>query len=494
MPVRVQTRKISHTSFSRQDEVTQSGARILIVDDERDIRELLFRILDREGYIPSVAHDGPTALEMIELGVPDLVISDVRMPNMDGMELLRRAKELDPDLPVIIITAWGAIDGAVEAMRIGAFDYLAKPLDLGLLSEKIRLALKGRRRSIEKRPPIPVDRRGSINALHEMMGPSEAVTRIIDDVRLVCLSNFSVLIQGETGTGKELVARAIHAASRRSGASLIPVDCGAIPETLFESELFGHEKGAFTGAIASKPGKFEMAHVGTLFLDEIGNLPLSSQIKLLRAIQERSFYRVGGTHPVKVDVRLIAASNQDLRAGSRSGKFSRDLFYRLSEFTISIPPLRERQQDILHIANRVFAETNKELGKRVRGFSSEGARMLRQYSWPGNVRQLRSVVRRAVLLAKDEVGTAHLVFDGDPIPEPPAEPDWQDSARKGLSLKEIVRQTTEEVEKRMITEALRKTGGNKAKAARMLKIDYSTMHAKIRQYGIKVDPENDTTN
>ena len=333
--------------------MTQSGARILIVDDDRDIRELLFRLLERKGYVPSVAHDGPVALEMIELGVPDLVISDVRMPDMDGMELLRRAKKIDPDLPVIIMTAWGAIDGAVEAIRIGAFDYLAKPLDMGLLSEKIRLALKGKRRSVEKRPSIPADRNDTISTLHEMMGPSEAVTRIMDDLRLVSLSSFSVLIQGETGTGKELVASAIHTSSQRSGAALIPVDCGAIPENLFESELFGHEKGAFTGAITGRPGKFEMAHGGTLFLDEIGNLPLSCQIKLLRAIQERSFFRVGGTHPVKVDVRLIAASNQDLGSASRKGMFSRDLFYRLCEFTVSIPPLREREQDILHIASRV---------------------------------------------------------------------------------------------------------------------------------------------
>ena len=472
--------------------MTQSSARILIVDDERDIRELLFRILEKEGYVPSVAHDGPTALEMIELGVPDLVISDVRMPDMDGMDLLRRVKEIDPDLPVIIITGWGAIDSAVEAMRKGAFDYLPKPLDMRLLSERIRLALKGRRRSVEKRPPIPVDRDNIINTLHEMMGPSAAVTRIIDDVRLVCLSSFSVLIQGETGTGKELVAHAIHEASRRSDAPLIPVDCGAIPETLFESELFGHEKGAFTGAISGRPGKFEMAHSGTLFLDEIGNLPLSSQIKLLRAIQERSFYRVGGTHPVKVDVRLIAASNQNLRSDAGAGKFSRDLFYRLSEFTISIPPLRDREQDILHIASRLVADTNKELGKHVRGFSAEAARMLKAHPWPGNVRQLRSVVRRAVLIGKDEVGTAQLVFDGDMTAEARAEPDQRDSTRKGHSLKEIVKQTTEEVEKRVITDVLRKTGGNKAKAARLLRIDYTTILAKIKLYDIRVDPEKET--
>ncbi len=470
----------------------QSSARILIVDDERDIRELLFRILEREGYLPSVAHDGPTALEMIELGVPDLVISDVRMPDMDGMKLLRRVKELDPDLPVIIITGWGAIDGAVEAMKSGAFDYLSKPLDLVLLSERIRLALKGRRRSDERRLPIPIDRSDVIAKLHEMMGPSAAVTRIIDDVKLVCLSSFSVLIQGETGTGKELLARAIHEASRRSAAPLIPVDCGAIPETLFESELFGHEKGAFTGAISGKPGKFEMAHRGTLFLDEIGNLPLSSQIKILRAIQERSFYRVGGTHPVEVDVRLIAASNQDLRSAARSGAFSRDLFYRLSEFTISIPPLREREQDILHLANRLVEVTNKELGKNVQGFSVEAARMLKKHPWPGNVRQLRSVVRRAVLIGKEEVGKAQLAFDGEIIPEVPGDSDRQDSAHKGLSLKEIVKQTTEEVEKRVIKDILRKTGGNKAKAARLLKIDYTTILAKIKLYGIRVDPEMET--
>jgi transcriptional regulator with GAF, ATPase, and Fis domain len=288
------------------------------------------------------------------------------------------------------------------------------------------------------------------------------------------------------------VARCIHEASRRTEESLIPVDCGAIPETLFESELFGHEKGAFTGAVAGKPGKFEMAHGGTLLLDEIGNLPLGSQTKLLRVIQERSFYRVGGTHPVKVDVRLMAASNRDLRTDSRSGKFSLDLFYRLSEFTIFIPPLRERKQDILHIADRLRGDTNKELGKNVRGFSAEAARAIRENPWPGNVRQLRSVVRRAVLLAEDTIEPTHLVFDETPISEATGRADHRDSAWKGLSLKEIVRQTTTEVEKTVITEALRKTGGNKAKAARILKIDYSTMHAKIKLYQIRVDPEKET--
>ncbi|MEW6349334.1 MAG: sigma-54 dependent transcriptional regulator [Thermodesulfobacteriota bacterium] len=468
-----------------------AGPRVLIVDDERDICELLFRVLEKEGFVPSLAHDAETALEMIRLGIPELVISDVKMPEMDGIELLRRAKKLDPDLPVLMITAWGAIDGAVEAMKIGAFDYLAKPLDMKLLTEKVRLALKGKRKPADKRPPVPTDRNESIRALHEMMGPSDAVKRIVEDVRLVCLSNFSVLILGETGTGKELVARGIHAASRRAEASLVPIDCGAIPESLFESELFGHEKGAFTGAIASKPGKFEIAHRGTLFLDEIGNLPLGSQIKLLRAIQERSFYRVGGTHPVQVDVRLIAASNQDLRSPAVSGKFSRDLFYRVSEFAISIPPLRERARDIMHIAERVRADANKELGKQVRGFSGEAARALRENPWPGNVRQLRSVVRRAVLLAKDEVGPTHLVFDEDPIPEIDVPPDRRESAWKGLSLKEIVRQTTMDVEKNVITDVLRKTGGNKAKAARLLKIDYTTILAKIKLYDIRVDPETD---
>jgi two-component system nitrogen regulation response regulator GlnG len=312
----------------------------------------------------------------------------------------------------------------------------------------------------------------------------------VSEVALVACSSFSVIIQGETGTGKELVAATIHRASPWASGPMIPVDCGAIPESLFESELFGHEKGAFTGAVAASQGKFELAQGGTLFLDEIGNMPLHCQIKLLRAIQERSFYRVGGRRPVTVNLRLIVASNQDLNGAVGSGSFSRDLFYRLSEFTIQIPPIRERKEDILHLARRFLQATNLELAKKVKGFSQSAIDTMSDYAWPGNVRQLRSAVRRAVLQAEEWIEPDHLALEAAPE-EPRAEmPTGPPSGWDGLSLREIVRRNTAEVERSVLTEVLRKTGGNKAKAARLLKIDYTTLHAKLKQYGIKVDMEN----
>ncbi len=466
--------------------------RILIVDDEKDIRDLLFRLLEKEGYMPVVAHSGETALEMIRLGMPDLVISDLRMPGMDGMELLRQTKKLDPNLPVLMITGWGGIDGAVSAVKEGAYDYMAKPLNIPELTKKVKEALKDKQPGFGKRDVRDSIQNEAIALLHEMMGPSEAVVRIVSELALVAPSNFSVIIQGETGTGKELLARAIHEASPRCKAQLVPVDCGAIPETLFESELFGYEKGAFTGAIASKPGKFEMAQRGTLFLDEIGNMPVSSQIKLLRAIQEKSFFHVGGTKPVTVDVRLIVATNEDLNAAVRNGSFSRDLFYRLSEFTIIIPPLRNRKEDMFHIANRLLTATNVELSKQVKGFSQEAMRVLAEYSWPGNVRQLRSAVRRAVLQADSYIDPAHLSLEehGETeADEGSHNPEFKWT--EGLSLKEMVRRSTAELEKRVLVEALRKTGGNKAKAARLLQMDYTTIHAKIKQYGIQLGTQEE---
>lgn len=466
--------------------------RILIVDDEKDICDLLFRVLEKEGYMPIVAHSGETALEMIRLGMPDMVISDVRMPGMDGMELLRQTKKLDTNLPVLMITGWGGIDGAVRAVKEGACDYMAKPLSIPELTRKVKQALGDRQPSLGKRRACDEAQNAAITRLRDMMGPSEAVARIVSEIALVAPSNFSVIIQGETGTGKELAATAIHEASRRAKARLVPVDCGAIPETLFESELFGYEKGAFTGATSSKPGKFEIAQGGTLFLDEIGNMPLSSQIKMLRAIQEKSFFRVGGTKAVNVDVRLIVATNEDLSAGIRNGSFSRDLFYRLSEFTVVIPPLRNRKEDMLHVANRLLEATNIELEKRVKGFSPEAVRAMKEYAWPGNVRQLRSAVRRAVLQSVDWIEPDHLSLEESLEIKAHASPiDAEFKWTEGLSLKEMVRRSTTELEKTIIVEALRRTGGNKAKAARLLQMDYTTIHAKIKQYQITLDNGQD---
>jgi len=468
-------------------------ARILIVDDEKDLCDILFRMLKRNGFRPIVANDGQKALEMIQLGMPEIVLLDVMMPGMDGMEVLRRAKKLNPRLPVMMFTAYGGIDGAVQAIKEGADDYLSKPVDHSELVDKLKRVLSNRL-PVKHETAAP-DRAGhaTIAKRHEMMGPSEAISQVIAEIALVAPSNFSVVIQGETGTGKELVAGALHQASLRANAPLIPVDCGAIPETLFESELFGHEKGAFTGAIGEKPGKFELAQGGTLFLDEIRNMPLGSQIKILRAIQEKNFFRIGGRKPVSVDVRLLVATNQELNAAVRSGTFSRDLFYRLSEFTISIPPLRDRKQDIEHLATRFLQATNSELSKQVQGFTEPALQLLLDNNWPGNVRQLRSAVRSAVLRADDCIKPEHLILEDSPAAEQTSPSENIESALDGTSLKELVRRKTVEVERQALTEALKKTGGNKAKAARLLQIDYTTMHAKLKQYGIKIDTEQNGT-
>jgi two-component system nitrogen regulation response regulator GlnG len=321
------------------------------------------------------------------------------------------------------------------------------------------------------------------------MGPSDAIGRLIAEVNRVAKSDFSVIIQGETGAGKELVAQAIHRTSPRAAGPFIPVDCGAIPEALFESELFGHEKGAFTSAAGLKPGKFELAKDGTLFLDEISNMPLASQAKLLRAIQDKQICRVGGTRPFPINVRLLAASNQDLADAVAAGSFRHDLLYRLNEFTIRIPPLHRRKEDILYLAKRFLDITNIELNKNVQGITESAIEVLLTHQWPGNVRQLRSTIRRAVLIADEVITESDFDFHWEKASETerkasaslPERP-WSDR-----SLKEIVQQNTFAVEREVLVKALRYAGGNKAKAARLLRIDYKTMHNKVKQLGISTE-------
>jgi two-component system nitrogen regulation response regulator GlnG len=316
------------------------------------------------------------------------------------------------------------------------------------------------------------------------MGPSDAIARLISEVNRVAKSDFAVVLIGETGSGKEVVARAIHQASPRSKKPFIPVDCGAIPETLLESELFGHEKGAFTGAAVQKLGKFELAEEGTLFLDEISNMPLGSQAKLLRVLQEKKVYRVGGTKPISVNVRVLVASNQSLDDLSGAKGFREDLYYRLSEFTIRIPPLRERKEDIPYLAKRFLDNANVELKKYVKGFSESALNALFQYSWPGNVRQLRSTIRRAALLADDLIEEKHWDLVRADVPGMAFTPKVEGESWKGLSLREIVQQSTTAVEREVLAHVLKVTGGNKAKAARLLKIDYKTIHEKVKKFGI----------
>jgi len=319
------------------------------------------------------------------------------------------------------------------------------------------------------------------------MGPSDAVARLVSEVNRVAQSDFTVIIIGETGSGKEVVARAIYDSSSRSKGPFIPVDCGAIPETLLESELFGHERGAFTGAEIQKPGKFEIAQGGTIFLDEISNMPLGSQAKLLRVLQEKKVYRVGGNKPINVDVRLLVASNQDLHELALSSSFRRDLFYRLNEFTIYIPPLRDRKEDIPYLAKRFLDNANTELSKQIKGFSESAINVLFGYNWPGNVRQLRSIIRRASLLADDLITEKHLELKRVDVPGMAFTPKVQGAPWKNLSLKEILQQSITAVEREVLDQVLKQTGGNKAKAARLLQIDYKTIHEKVKKLGIQID-------
>jgi DNA-binding NtrC family response regulator len=457
-----------------------SGARVLVVDDDRDISLMLAALMTKEGLTSLVAHDGETALKMLAAARPGMMLVDVKMPGIDGMEVLTRVQQSDPSLPVVLITAYAEIPASVAAMRAGAFDYLAKPFDHSEVMRVVRAALaEGERRRGSGPEEIPAD-----SHLRVWMGPSDAVSRIIREVNRVAQSDFSVIIQGETGAGKELVARAIFQLSPRRRGPFIPVDCGAIPDTLIESELFGYQKGAFTGASAPKAGKFEAAQGGTLFLDEIANLPLGAQGKLLRILQEKAVQRLGANQPVKIDVRLLTASNQPLQALVESGQMREDLYFRLNEFTIAVPPLRERQDDIPYLAQRFRDLTNKELQKNVQGFAASCLEALRSYYWPGNVRQLRSVIRRAVLLADDLITEPHLDLKPAPLAKPASSPKAQGLPWENHSLREIVHHSVVSVEQEVLRQALQHTHGNKAEAARLLQIDYKTIHTKLKRFGI----------
>ena len=465
--------------------MAETTGRVLIVDDDEGIRDLLADMMREEGYEPLTAKDGQEAVEMVTKTQPDVVLLDIVMPGLDGFAVLRRVKEIDRDLPVVMVTALDRAREAVNALRAGAEDFLTKPFTESEVFRAVHGAIT--QRMLRRKIRVLSDRMGEVSSLPESMGPSEPISRLTDHVRRVADSNFTVLVTGETGTGKELVARAIHGASPRRDSEFVAVDCGAIPETLFESELFGHEKGSFTGAYRRKPGRFEVASGGTLFLDEISNMPPGSQAKLLRAIQERRITRVGGTGTIDVDVRLLAASNQDLSDSVSDGRFRRDLYYRLNEFHIQIPPLRDRREDILFLAKRFLDLTNHELAKTVAGFTDASVEWLMGYDWPGNVRELRSLIRRAVLLADRDIEVRHL---GDLRGELAASPvDLGDVFPEGgetVPLKELVRRATEAVERVALSRILEATHGNKAEAARRLRIDYKTMHVKLKRYGIAI--------
>lgn len=464
--------------------------KVLAVDDQADMRWFLTHLLREQGFEVATAEDGEGALEQLKQEAPQVVLLDLKMPRLDGMKALEQIKGIDPEVPVIVITAYGDVPSAVQAMKLGAYDYLTKPFN----NEDLLFTVK---RAVERQELLSQishfkSQISSGGTLREVMGSSQQIQQVFRAIQQVARSNFTVIIEGETGTGKEIVARAIHQQSARSKGPFIALDCGAIPETLIESELFGYEKGAFTGADRRKEGHVQLAEKGTLFLDEIANLPLTTQSKLLRALQERQIQPLGAKRPISVDVRIIAATNVRLEGEIKAGRFRQDLYHRLNEFMIFIPPLRERKEDILHLAKRFLDEANIELKKNVRGFSEEATAFLLSYPWPGNCRELRNVIRRATLLGQDLIGPEHLSGIGLNSSTPlragvdalATFPSWEVAIQEGLSLKEISQRAAASVEKEVIQRVLRMTKGNKSRAARLLKIDYKTLYYKLKEYGI----------
>jgi DNA-binding NtrC family response regulator len=459
-------------------------AQILLVEDKDSLREMLRHALERQGHAVVEARDQPEAVRVLQQAQPAVVLSDLRLPEGDGFGVLRASKELDPEVPVIVMTAYGSIEDAVAAMKEGAMDFLAKPVDPDHLLLLVTRALEQRRIVTENlllKEELAV-RRGA----PQLVGEDPSLRKVFASLQRAAATDTTVLLEGESGTGKELFARSLHALSPRADAPFVAINCAAIPETLLETELFGHEKGAFTGAVARKPGKFEMAHRGTLFLDEIGDLPLALQAKILRALEERRFERVGGTASVQVDVRLVAATNRGLRAAVAARRFREDLFFRLSVFPITVPPLRERPGDIPLLARYFVDRFCRDLKKKSLALSPEALEQLRTYRWPGNVRELQNCIERAVILAEaDTILPRHLnlSFVAAAAPEAARGP-WDDVDLSG-TLAEVTRRVVGEVEKRKIEQTLEEAENNKGRAAELLQISYKALLAKLKEHRIE---------
>ncbi|RMG46865.1 MAG: sigma-54-dependent Fis family transcriptional regulator [Acidobacteria bacterium] len=456
----------------------QGEGRIVLVDDDDRNRDAMEKALRRGGYEVASFGDGAEALAYVR-NHPDveLIVTDLRMPGMDGLELLRRVRDMVPDIGVLMITAFASEQSFLEAMKYGAEDYLEKPVNLGVMRARVANLVKKVRLSRQLDEYRAIEETLSEEGSFEgMIGRSGSMLELFRKIRQVAPARSSVLIVGESGTGKELVARAIHRHSPRARETFLPVDCAAIPSEMLESELFGHEKGAFTGAQARKPGKFELADGGTLFLDEIGELPLGLQSKLLRVLETQTFMRVGGTSEVKVDVRVLAATNRDLAAMAERGEFRHDLYYRLAVVTLKIPPLRERPDDIPLLATAFLERMAVENDRKPPRLTPEAMELLRVAPWPGNVRELRNMMESLVILhAGEEIRPSHLPEELRRMAREPA----RASSPMGIGL---AGRTMEEIEREAILHTLEKTGGNRTQAAEMLGIGLRTLQRKLKQY------------
>jgi len=451
---------------------------ILVVEDKDSMRNMLYETLTEEGYRVDSATDGRQAIDLVNNKSYDLVLTDLRMPEVDGLEVLSRVKEVDADTSVIVMTAFGTIENAVSAMKSGAFDFLTKPFDTEHLCVLVGRALENRRLVAENtllRQELLAD-----HGIDNIIGQSEKMLELGKMVQKVAVSDASVLLKGESGTGKELFARAIHTLSLRKDGPYITINCAAIPGELLENELFGSEKGAFTGAHARKMGKFEIADGGTIFLDEIGDMDIALQAKLLRVLQQKNFERLGGTKTVDVDVRVIAATNMDLSELIRQKKFREDLYYRLSVFPLNIPALKERPDDIPLLAEVFIDKYCREMGKPVKALTNDALTLLQKYHWPGNVRELENTIERAIILAETKkITPEHLAIRLRRTEEI--------QLREGDGLKDIGAHAQRQAERGAIIRVLKEVRGNKRKAAKVLKIDYTTLFDKLKKYDIDKD-------
>ena len=487
-------------------QASKTTPRIMIVDDEASLRKVLKATLRRAGYDIETAKSGQEALDKLATTETraerhfDLVICDIRMPEMNGMTLLEKVVKTYADLPMIMLTAHGTVDLAVQALKKGAFDFLSKPYERDEILMVIQKAI-GQRRHLNSRVRSG-NLEGSANSL---IGNSTAMSQIHQVIEKVADTPSTILITGESGTGKEVVAKAIHNGSQRSEKPFININCGAIPENLIESELFGYEKGAFTGAAGSKPGRFELAHEGTLFLDEIGELPIDMQVKLLRVLQDRTFERVGGIKTIKSDVRLIAATNRDLQKEILDGNFREDLFYRLNVVPIHLPPLRDREEDIEALVDHFIRIFNQRLGKNVEKLSAGAFEILKAYGWPGNIRELENTIERTLLftegsvlqpgdLPTDLVSKVSQNSETNGVISIQVQAAVDEGLEKDASMKDIVRQATVEIEKDLIARALEETRGNVTHAAKRLKISRKSLQLKMKEMGLRDKTAEEETN
>ncbi|HEB76683.1 MAG TPA: sigma-54-dependent Fis family transcriptional regulator, partial [Nitrospirae bacterium] len=443
--------------------------------DEHVVRLVLTEILESNGFSVIGASNGREALEVFRRDRPASVLLDLKMPDMDGRETLQELKKIDPDVPVIVVTAYGDIPTAVEAIKYGAYDFIVKPPKI----ETLVLTLKRAMERVELEREVRRLNTAVESSLEWLLGRSPEMKRVIQQIHQVAWSDFTIIIEGETGTGKSFIAQQIHSLSRRADKPFTSVDMGVIPEALVESELFGYEKGAFTGADKKKKGYFEMTDGGTLLIDELQNMSPLVQSKLLGVVEQKRIFPVGGTRPVDVDVRIIAATNTDIKESVKEKRFREDLFFRLSEFVITLPPLRERVEDIPFLANRFLMDAGAELNKQMKAIDDDSILLLMRYPWPGNVRELKNVIRRAVLLSDNGVVRPEHI---DLLIDNKAEDGG--GGLPMLPLKELSAMAAKDVEKKAIRQAMKMTKGNKTKAASMLQIDYKTLLTKIKEYSI----------